>query len=56
MEAGGRLRFTGDFPDADSVLRWILSFADRAELLEPEELRERLRNLAETLAGRYRRN
>ena len=56
VESGGRLRFTGDFPDADSVLRWILSFADRAELLEPEELRERLRNLAETLAGRYRRN
>lgn len=56
VESGGRLRFTGDFPDADSVLRWILSFADRAELLDPEELRERLRNLAETLAGRYRRN
>lgn len=56
VESGGRVRFTGDFPDADSVLRWILSFADRAELLEPEELRERLRNLAETLAGRYRRN
>ena len=38
-----RLRFTGGFPDADSVLSWVLTFGDKAELLEPEELREQLR-------------
>ena len=55
VEPDGRLRFTGGFPDADSVLSWILTFGDKAELLEPEELREQLRGLTETLARRYRK-
>ena len=50
----GRLRFTGGFPDADSVLSWVLTFGDKAELLEPEELRERLGVWSQTLADRYR--
>ena len=56
LEPDGRLRFTGGFPDADSVLGWVLSFGDQAELLEPEELREQLGTLTERLAERYRRN
>ena len=56
VEPDGRLRFTGGFPDGDSVLSWILTFGDKAELLEPEELREQLGVLAQTLADRYRRN
>ena len=55
-EPDGRLRFTGGFPDADSVLSWVLTFGDKAELLGPEELREQLRELTKTLAHRYRRN
>ena len=56
MEPDGRLRFTGGFPDTDSVLSWVLTFEDKAELLEPEELRKQLKELTETLARRYRRN
>ena len=56
VEPDGRLRFTGGFPDADSVLSWVLTFGDKAELLEPEELQEQLRELTETLSARYRRN
>lgn len=56
VEPDGRLRFTGGFPDADSVLSWVLTFGDRAELLEPEELRAQLRALTKTLAERYRRD
>ena len=56
VEPDGRLRFTGGFPDGDSVLSWILTFGDKAELLEPQELREQLGALAQTLADRYRRN
>ena len=56
VEPDGRLRFTGGFPDADSVLSWVLTFGDKAELVEPEELREQLGQLAETLAHRYRRD
>ena len=55
VEPDGKLRFTGGFPDADSVLSWVLTFGDKAELLEPEELRKLLGNLTETLAKRYRR-
>lgn len=55
-EPDGRLRFTGGFPDADSVLSWVLTFGDMAELLKPEELREQLRKLTETLSDRYRRD
>ena len=39
-EPDGRLRFTGPFPDADSVLSWVLTFGEKAELVEPQELRE----------------
>ena len=55
-EPDGRLRFAGGFPDADSVLSWVLTFGDKAELVEPEELRKQLGQLAETLAHRYRRD
>ena len=56
VEPDGKLRFTGGFPDADSVLSWVLTFGDKAELLEPQELRERLGDLTKTLADRYRGN
>lgn len=55
VEPDGRLRFTGSFPDADSVLSWVLTFGDKAELLEPEALRKQLGTLIETLVRRYRR-
>lgn len=56
VEPDGKLRFTGGFPDADSVLSWVLTFGDKAELLEPQELREQLGDLSKTLANRYRRD
>ena len=55
VEPDRKLRFTGEFPDADSVLSWVLTFGDKAELLEPQELREQLGELIETLADRYRK-
>lgn len=53
-EPDGRLRFAWGFPDRDSVLPWLLTFGDQAELLEPAELREALRQVGEHLAQRYR--
>ena len=51
VEPDGRLRFTGGFPDADGVLSWVLTYGDKAELLEPAELRELLQDtLRRTLA------
>ena len=56
VEPDGRLRFTGGFPDADSVLSWVLTFGEKAELVEPWELREQMGKLTKTLADRYRRD
>ena len=50
----GRLLFTGGFPDADSVLCWVLTFGEKAELIAPQALRLRLGELAKALAARYR--
>ena len=52
-EPDGRLRFTGGFPDADSVLSWVLTFGEGAELVEPEELRHQLRNALRRTLTRY---
>ena len=53
VEPDGRLRFTGGFPDAESVLGWVLTFEDKAELLEPTELREQLQNVLHRMLSRY---
>ena len=53
IQPDGRLRFTWGFPDADSVLSWVLTFGEGAELMEPAELRKRLGSLAQRLAERY---
>ena len=55
LGAAGRLRFTWGFPDADSVLSWVLTFGEGAELTEPEELRLRLAALTATLVRRYQK-
>lgn len=52
----GWLRFTGGFPDVDSALSWVLTFGDKAELLQPDQLRRRLGELTSALAARYRRD
>ena len=53
IQPDGRLRFTWGFPDADSVLSWVLTFGEGAKLLEPAQLRERLGSLTRQLAQRY---
>ena len=55
IQPNGKLRFTWGFPDADSVLSWVLTFGEGAELLEPAELRLRLAALTATLARRYQK-
>ena len=53
VQPDGTLLFRRGFPDADSVISWILTFGDGAELLEPAELREQLGALVRRLAQRY---
>lgn len=55
QEADGSLVFRREFPDREELIRWVLSFQDQAELLEPPELREELRVLTETIRKKYDR-
>ncbi len=38
----GKLLFQADYTDKENLLTWLLTFRDKAELLEPKELREEL--------------
>ena len=40
----GRLLFTADYTDMENLITWILTFGDKAEVLEPE-IRQRYSNL-----------
>lgn len=50
----GMLLFTTEFCDPDSVVGWIASFGDGAELLEPVELRQNVLDFAEGICKKYR--
>lgn len=52
-QADGRLLFQTNFSDAGELLRWLLTFGDRAELLEPELLRGELRSMLARMAEIY---
>ena len=49
----GKLLFLADHTDMDTLTTWILTFGDKAEVLEPAELRDRIRHIAEVLAETY---
>ena len=49
----GRLLLTADFSDMDNLVSWILTFGAKAEVLEPVEVRDRFRHMAEALAKTY---
>lgn len=50
----GRLLFCRDYTDEEHLILWILGFQERAELLEPEHVRERLRQIIQKMEERYR--
>ena len=52
----GRLLFTADYTDMENLITWILTFGDKAEVIEPEEVRERFITEIEAMIKNYRRN
>ncbi len=49
-QADGRLLFEADYTDQENLVTWLLSFREKAEILEPAKLREELcRTLQKTL-------
>lgn len=49
----GRLRFAFPFTNKEYLLEWVLGFGDLAELLEPGELREELRDRLDRARDQY---
>ena len=49
----GRLLFTADYTDLDSLTSWIMTFGDKAELLEPAEAREMVTRTVKRMAEIY---
>ena len=52
----GRLLFTADYTDMDNLVSWIMTFGAKAEVLEPAEVRDRIRHTAEALQQTYGRS
>ena len=52
----GRLLFAADYTDMDNLINWLLTFGDKAEVLEPKEARERLTRLMQKMTKIYKEN
>lgn len=50
----GSLLFQSGFTDKEHLFGWLLSFGDTVELLEPEDLRIEIGNLAEAIRKKYK--
>lgn len=49
----GTLLFLADYTDADNLISWILTFGDKVRLLEPEEIRLKLRDIIAEMQKNY---
>lgn len=49
----GRLLFQADYTDEENLLTWLLSFREKAEILEPAGLREKMRETLRKMSEKY---
>ena len=49
----GRLLFTADYTDLESLVTWLMTFGDKAEVLEPHEAREAVSQMAKKMVILY---
>ena len=49
----GRLLFTTEHTDLESLVTWLMTFGDKAEVLEPREAREAVSQMAKKMAILY---
>ena len=49
------LLFEMDYTDESSLMGWLLTFGEKARVLEPAEVREKLLKTAESIAAIYRK-
>lgn len=56
VQEDGKLLFRADYTDKENLVTWLLSFRDKVELLEPEEIREEIRKSIENMRRKYAGN
>jgi len=50
----GRLLFTADYTDMENLVTWLMTFGDKAEVIEPTEVRNEIARMANKMAMIYR--
>ena len=50
----GRLLFTADYTDMENLITWLLTFGDKAEVLEPKEAREIIAGMVQKMTIMYK--
>ena len=53
VQEDGRLLLIRDYSDMENLTMWMLTFGDKVEVLEPMELREKLKTMAEAMIKMY---
>ena len=53
VQQNGKLLFQADYTDKENLVTWLLSFRDKVELLEPEEIREEIKINIERMKKKY---
>lgn len=52
----GKLLFQADYTDKENLITWIMSFGDKAELLQPAQIRDEIRERIERMGRKYAEN
>ncbi len=50
----GRLYTKWGFTDPDDTILWFLKFGDKVEIIEPDEMREKIKMIAENILDKYK--
>lgn len=53
VQDDGRLLLVRDYSNMENLTMWMLTFGDKVEVLEPVEVREKLKNMAESMIRKY---
>ena len=51
--AGGKLYFEGFYTNVEGLIRWVLTFGDKMEIIEPLEVREQLLDMITKIKNVY---
>lgn len=53
QQENGKLLFHADYTNRENLITWMMSFRDKVELLEPEEIREEIKDSIERMKKKY---